>query len=274
MKNVLLAILLFGTVGTLSGCSAIQGVLSSIFGTEEQSYGLPVDFQDVIDNWQELGLPDLSDLADLPGLDSLPLLESLPGGIVYRGPVQHKINAGDKIPGTDITLLQTTEGGAEFDISGMRSVRVVGDSVDYDGEWPSLPGSTYNSRMRIYRVSDGSVRVAGVHQLAIPGINPVMTGERIRGDKLTFPFVTQVSTGSTIPGTTYGYGGSHDRGAIITGISEGDYPYRKMGDSIHWRGNLRPDVPVEYNIRTIHFDDKAIQVGGVVSVQLPTLAGE
>ncbi len=269
MKNIILSLLIFTAVLPMSGCNYVQDAFSSWFGNKEKPVEIPVDFQDLIDAWDELGLPDLGDIADLPGLDSLPLLSDMPGGIVYRGPLQRKLTAGNRIPGTDIVLLRTTDDGAEFEIAGLRSVRVSGDSLDFDGEWPSMPGTTYNSRLRIYKLGDGSVRVAGVHQLGIPDISPLETGVHVKGESMKFPFIAHVSAGDTISGTTYGYVGMHDRGAELFGIAAGDYPYRKPGDSIQWRGDLRPDVPVEYNVRTIHYDDNALQVGGVVSVSLP-----
>lgn len=275
MKHLLTVLMLVTISLFLVGCGMFQGIFAPETQSERrESPRLPTDMQGLLDTLDDLGLPDISGLADLPGLDALPLLESIPGGIVYRGPVQRKITAGNPIPGTDILLVRAGDDGAEFEITGLRSIRTVGDSLDFDGDWPGLPGVTYSARLRIYQVGDGRVRIAGVHQLGIPDIQPQQAEIDLPSQGLKFPFTTRVKTGETVAGTTYGYAGTHERGAELSGLAAGDYPYRKVGDSIRWRGYLRPDVPVEYNIRALYFDAGAAQVGGVVSVLLPMSEGE
>ena len=215
-----------------------------------------------------------SALPDLPQLDSLPLLESVPGGIVLRGPVQRTIAVGEPVPGTDILLTDTDENEAVFEIAGLRSVRRIGDSLDYDGEWPGLEGVTYSTRLRIYQVGNDRVRIAGVQQIGIPDIEPRLAESDADGIDLKFPFFAGVGVEELIPGTTYGFAGVDERGADLSGTARDEYPYRKMGDSILWRGELRRDIPVEYSLRAIHYDGSALQVGGVVTVRLPVQDGD
>jgi hypothetical protein len=275
MKHICAVVLLLGLIGLLAGCSMIEQLFAPETPSEQrEAPSLPTDLRGMLDTLGDLGLPDVSGLADLPGLESLPLLESIPGGIVYRGPVQRKVTAGNRVPGTDVLLVRTGDDGAEFEIGGLRSVRVVGDSLDFDGDWPEMPGVTYSARLRIYQVGSGQVRIAGVHQLGIPNIQPSVADSDLPSRGLKFPFTSRVTVGETIPGTTFGYAGVHERGAELSGLAAGEYPYRKVGDSIRWRGYLRPDIPVEYNVRALFFDDGAIQVGGVVSVMLPMSDGE
>ncbi len=221
----------------------------------------------------DLGLPDLSDLADLPGLDSLPLGAAPPGSIVYRGPIERRVTAGNLVPGTDFYLVGTDGESAQFTVIGLTSVRTVGDSIDYDGPLPGVPGAEYSARLRIYRVSDGRVRVAGVHQLTIDGINAQQGEAGVHAQEMKFPFTAHVSAGSNIPGTTYGYIGENERGAELSGLPADAYPYRKVGDSVSWTGKLRPDIGVEYNVRVLFYDQKSAQVGGVVTVSLPMEGG-
>ena len=61
-----------------------------------------------------------------------------------------------------------------------------------------------------------------------------------------------------------------ERGGQITGLPEGDYPFLKIGDSISWKGYLRSDIPIEYNLRMIYYDANRAQVGGIVTLALPS----
>jgi hypothetical protein len=231
--------------------------------------GLPSEIEQLPGLLNELGLPDLSQIAGLPDLSDLPLTTTPPGGMIFNGPIERGLNVGDRVPGTDIQLVGVSDAGAEFDMAGMRSVRVAGDSLDYDGPWPSLPGATYNLRLRIYRVGDQSVRAAGVHQLTVQGVQPVQTNAGVSNATLRFPFTTGASVGETFAGTTYTYLGEDERGAQIGGLPQGDYPYRKVGDSLPWAGDLRPDIKAEYNLRILMYNETGARVGGTVKLGLP-----
>ncbi len=220
-------------------------------------------------DWNALQLPDLSGIAGLPQLEDLPLRAAPPGGIVFNGPTERRLRAGDRIPGTDIRLLSVDENGAEFAIAGLRSRRLIGDSLDYDGAWAGAAGVEYNLRMRLYRVGDNAVRAAGVHQFVIPDIQPIETGQTVDEQTVRLPVTLSTSTGSTFPGLTFGYGGSDERGAIITGLPQDEYPYRKVGDSLTWRGTLRADIPAEYGVRMLPYTDSRGQLGGIVKLRLP-----
>lgn len=231
--------------------------------------GLPSDLSDLPGVLQDLGLPDLSDILGLPGEDSLPSLNQQPGGIVFRGPSEKRINIGAQIPGTDIVLVHIGEDGAEFEIDGMRSVRTIGDSLDFDGPWPGMEGVDYSLRLRIYRIADDFVRAAGVHQLEILNIQPVRASVELREPVLKFAFSSGVNTNENIDGITYGYAGQDDRGGRLSGLDGGEYPYRKIGDSIRWEGLLRPDIPAQYSVRMLYYGPESARVGGVVKLSLP-----
>lgn len=217
----------------------------------------------------ELGLPDLSQVADLPQLADLPVSQAPAGGIVYNGPTEYRVAVGDFVPGTDIQLLSISDGDAEFSIAGMRSQRRPGDSLDFDGGWPGLPGTSYNLRTRIYRIGSDAIRAAGVHQLAIENITPIEGRYAPGNHTVRFPFSAGSTVGQTFSGMTFGYSGSHERGGEISGLPQGDYPYRKVGDSIQWRGQLRNDVPVEYAVRMLSYGESSARIGGVVTLSLP-----
>jgi len=232
--------------------------------------GIPESLRDLPDLLGQLGLPDLSTIPNLPQLEDLPGMQTPPGAIVYNGPTERSIAIDDRLPGTDIVLISVSPTGAEFQIAGMRSVRAIGDSLDFDGAWPGANGVDYNLRMRIYYISDSYVRVAGVHRFVVHNVQPVEGNVTLTSNTMKFPFTVSVNTGGTIAGTTLGYAGQDDRGGQITGIPTGDYPYRKVGDSIVWKGQIRADIPAEYNIRMLYYDANGARVGGIVTLVIPS----
>lgn len=231
--------------------------------------GIPDSLRNLPDVINDLGLPDLSQIANLPALEDLPALQTPPGAISYNGPTEWPLNVGEGIPGTDIVLTGVTDAGAEFQIAGMRSLRQMGDSLDFDGDLPSIGGVTYNLRLRIYYIGNNSIRAAGVQRILIRDIQPQKADVALGGRTIKLPFTVNVSTGGTIAGTTLGYGGEEERGGRITGLPEGDYPFLKIGDSISWKGYVRADIPVDYQLRMLYYDANQAQVGGIVTIALP-----
>ncbi len=221
------------------------------------------------DAWRDLGLPDLSGIPNLPGLEALPGLQAPPGGIVFSGPSERRIGLGERLPGTDIELVGVSEQGAEFRIAGLVSMRAVGDSLDYDGSWPGLAGAEYSARLRIYLVGDNSVRAGGVHRLVLRDIAPNMGAAGGGGQTIRFPYTGSASVGQDFSGLTYGYAGSDERGAQISGLPENSYPYFKVGDSLRWQGMLRGDIPAEYGLRMVYYDNAGARVAGTVTLTLP-----
>jgi hypothetical protein len=231
--------------------------------------GIPAGLEDLPNLARDLGLPDLSTISNLPALEDLPALQTPAGAISYSGPTEHSLAIGDRLPGTDIVLSAITDTGAEFQIAGMRSIRQLGDSLDFDGDWPGIGGVNYNARFRIYYVGSNSVRAAGVHRFVIRDIQPVEANVTVPSNAMKFPFTVNVSSGGQIAGTTLSYSGQDDRGGIITGLPANDYPFRKIGDSITWTGYVRNDLPVQYDIRMLYYDASRAQVGGIVTIALP-----
>jgi len=264
---------MFVLAALVAGCSLPAPSLAPSEG-EQGGLRLPADMGELAGMLKDLGLPELGELADLPGLDSLPTAEVVAGGIVFRGPVERKVTAGSYVPGTDLYLTRSGEGGAEFEVLGMRSVRTIGDSLDFDGPWPGLQGVEYNARLRIYQVGEGQVRAAGVHQLKITGVSPQKSDIAVIGQGLKFPYTAHVSAGGTIPGTTLSYVGDSERGAEFGGLEADEFPYRKVGDSVRWEGNLRSDIAAEFSLRVLYYDGQRAQVGGIVTVAAPMSGGE
>lgn len=231
---------------------------------------IPENLRDLPGVINDLGLPDLSQVANLPSLEDLPAFQTPAGAIAYNGPTEHSLQVGQQLPGTDIVLTAITEDSAEFQIAGMRSLRTLGDSLDFDGTWPGIGGIDYNARFRIYYVGSSSVRVAGVHRIVIRDVQPVEADVNLNGQNtMKFPYTVNVGLNEQIAGTTLGYAGEAERGAQISGLPDGDYPFHKIGDSITWKGFIRADVPVSYNIRVLYYDAGRAQIGGIVTIALP-----
>lgn len=241
---------------------------------------LPVEIPGVPTDWQELegllgewGIPDLSELGNVPGLEALGRLQTPEGGIAFQGPLELGLTPGQAIPGTDIRFVAVESGAdvAQFEIAGLHAPRRLGDSLDYDGEWPGASGVTYHLRLRIYQISSGQVRAAGVQRVVIENISPRAADVDVEasGHTLRFPHTAIAAAGATFAGTTLSYSGSDARGATLSGLPEGEYPYRKLGDSVEWEGMLTPNIPVVYHLRLLYYQEANATVGGVVIISLP-----
>lgn len=256
----------------LAGCGLIPlpDSLPVDPGKLEQLPGVPSNMDEVQDLMRDLGLPDLSRLADVPGLESLPQLSVPPGAIVFQGPLDQAIDPGERVPGSDIELVDITGDTAIFRIAGLRAERQIGDSLDYDGDWPNLDGVSYSLRLRVYRVNNDQVRAAGVHRLTIANASPQAADVDLGNDAMRFPYTVSAVPDALFSGLTFGYGGLDDRGAVLTGLGSDDYPYRKLGDSVNWQGYVRADLPVEYHLRMLYYQEDSARVGGVVLISLPS----
>lgn len=268
VRTILLIVLLLITL-SLNACSTPELPTMPDLSQFPQLPGIPESLRDIPDLLGQLGLPDLSSIPNLPQIEDLPGLQTPPGAIVFNGPTERRLNIGDHLPGTDITLTNVTADGAEFQIAGLRSVRAMGDSLDFDGAWPTANGVDYNLRMRIYYIGDSYVRAAGVHRFVVHNAQPQQANVTPGGNTTKFPFTVGVNQGGTIAGTTLGYAGMEDRGGQISGLAEGEYPFRKIGDSIQWKGYVRADIPAEFNIRMLYYDANGARVGGVVTLAIP-----
>jgi len=218
---------------------------------------------------EDLGLPDISQIANLPQIDDLPAMQSPPGAIIFNGPTEFRLRPGETVPGTDIQFIAVTDEGAEFSIANLRSIRTIGDSLDFDGNWPGIDGVTFNLRTRIYRIGNNSIRAAGVHQLTVERISPAAANVEMGSHTTRFLYSSGAASGERFNGMTLGYAGTDARGGELFGLAPGDYPYRKVGDSIAWQGQLRADIPVEYAARMLLYGETSARIGGVVKVSLP-----
>jgi hypothetical protein len=143
--------------------------------------------------------------------------------------------------------------------------------LDFDGAWPGTSGVSYQVRLRLYQISNGEVRAAGVQRIVVENIAPQVAAVTPLTTfyELSFPHSVTSHVGQPFAGMTLGYRGQEARGAILTGLPEGDYPYRKLGDSVEWAGLLTPNIPVVYHLRMLYYQEANATVGGVVVLSLP-----
>ena len=238
--------------------------------------GVPRDWGELQGLMDELGIPDLSELSNVPGLEDFGGLQTPAGAIAFQGPTEMALTVGLTIPGTDMRVMAAEPGAdvIQVEIAGLRAPRRVGDSLDFDGAWPGINGVTYHLRLRVYQFGAGQWRAAGVQRLVIDNVAPQATsgsvgGTNAGGHQLRFPHTVTTAPGSLFAGMTLGYSGQDDRGAILSGLPEGEYPYRKLGDSVEWAGMLTPNIPVVYHLRMVYYQNANATVGGVVIVTLP-----
>jgi len=198
-------------------------------------------------------------------LACLPWQPSPQGALVYAGPSEQSIPAGDFLPGTEIQYVRMTEEGAELLIEGQRAVKKKGDSLDWDGH--PLPGVTLTLRQRIVWFTEEKLHVAGAARLTIrePQPTPISFPEDLPVI-YKLPVSYNVKRGERIPGTTIGYVGSTEKGAELDGI-EG-YPYRRIADSILWEGKLLEGAFLKLTIRVAFFNDEQLQVVGLATIGL------
>jgi len=77
-------------------------------------------------------------------------------------------------------------------------------------------------------------------------------------------FEREIPAGQALPGTDIKYLGKTDQGAQMS--IGGQAALKRTLDSLTWRGEPVPGVSVDYNLRIISFDDKALQTAGTAKV--------
>lgn len=187
------------------------------------------------------------------------------GRLVYAGPTEVRLRAGETLAPTDIVFVGVTDGRGQFIIDGMRATRQIGDSLDWDGE--PLPGVHLSLRLRVVWYPGQEAQLAGTVRIEIDGAQAV-AGDVDEEAPISYrvPVTYRVARGAAIPGTTVIYNGESERGAELQGLNE--YPYRKIADSILWEGFLRPDVGLSVNLRVAYFSASSLEVAGVAIVVL------
>lgn len=181
-----------------------------------------------------------------------------PGTLSYEGPQAYTLKPGDLLPATDIRYVGRTSEGAEFSIGGQRAIKQKADSLFWSGA--AAAGVKLDLRLRVVWFTDQALYTAGTAKVTISDLAP-QPGTPAQGPlAYDLPVVYALPLHAAAPGTTLSYEGKATEGAQFGGV-EG-VPYRQMGDSVRWEGQVRSNVSLRLDVRVLQYDEGSARVGG------------
>ncbi|HAJ61245.1 MAG TPA: hypothetical protein DCP31_19960 [Cyanobacteria bacterium UBA8543] len=212
-------------------------------------------------------------------------IENLPKGqqlskntLLYQGPIEQTIPAGSFLSGTNIKYVGLTKDNtAEVSINGQRAFKRSTDSLDWTGS--PVKGVQVQLSDRILWLDQERLRLAGTIRLKVDNVTPKTGSVPKIPDKPTpslivykVPVIYRVKRGEAIPGTTLTYVGNTEKGAQLGGggLPKDEYPYRQVGDSIAWQGQLRSGVYLNLLARTVLYNEDSLNVTGLATIILST----
>ncbi len=190
---------------------------------------------------------------------------SRPGPLVYEGPYRVDLAVGEQLPGTNVRYLGVVPQGARVDIAGKQTIRLAGDSLEAEAQPHPTLAVRYN--LRIYAYDERALHAIGTVRVEIweaqPRLGPRPPQAAVR---FTAPVTYRVPRDGVIPGTSIVYRGKEGDRARLEGLP--GYPYRKIGDSILWAGQVHPMVHLNMTFRVLLIEDSWLTVAGTVEVWL------
>ncbi len=210
-------------------------------------------------------------------IDNLPINQRLPQGtLVYKGPIEQSIPAGSLVPGTDIEYVGLTNNKtAEVRLGGQRALKRQSDSLEWKGS--PVEGVTVQLSDRVLWFGEDRLQLAGTIRLNVNQATPKPASVPPITDQSTpnliaykLPIIYRVKRGEAIPGTTLTYVGKTQKGAQLAGLPKDEYPYRQIGDSISWQGQLRSKVYLDLVARTVLSNEDSLNVTGWATIILKT----
>lgn len=185
------------------------------------------------------------------------------GSLSFDGATEHGVRPGETIPGTNIRFVRDTGDGAEVTINDQRVIKKVGDSLDWKGT--VAPGVDVSMPQRIVLVSNDRLQTVGTVRVTVTGVSP-QPGPVPAGGRYTYKVASGASIrkGDRVPGTTLVYRGKTDEGAEFEGT--GDYPYRRLGDSVTWQGQIVPGVYLDTTLRVGAYTDDVVTLAGLATI--------
>lgn len=209
-----------------------------------------------------------------PGSESIQ--KNIQRTLVYKGPIEQSVPAGSFVPGTDIEYVGLTNNKtAEVRIGGQRALKRGSDSLEWKGS--PVEGVSMQLSDRVLWFGDDRLQLAGTIRLSVNQATPKPASVPQMIDQATpnwvaykLPIIYRVKRGETIPGTTLTYVGKTDKGAQLAGLPKDEYPYRQVGDSIAWQGQLRSKVYLDLVARTVVYNEDSLNVTGLATIILKT----
>lgn len=210
-------------------------------------------------------------------IEHLPIGQRLPKGtIAYRGPIEQTVPTGSSVSGTPIEYVGLTKDNtAEVHINGQRAFKRRSDSLNWAGS--PVEGVQVQLSDRVLWFGEKQLQLAGTIRLTVdnatpkPGSIPKIP-EKSNAKLLVYkvPVVYRIKVGETIPGTTLTYLRNTEQGAELGGLPKDEYPYRQVGDSMTWQGQLRSGVYLNLLARTVFYNDNSLNVTGIATIILAT----
>jgi hypothetical protein len=209
----------------------------------------------------------VDEFADEPTITPAPQQAS--DYLTYTSPTYNiSLSAGEIVPGTRLQYVGRAGEVYNVSIDGQPLTRQGGDSLPWQGVVAPGVFGKYNLRIT---PSFGieSLIAAGPVELII--LNPVPT--EVANLPLSIDSAYHytgvlvgeaVPVGQVIPGTTLIYAGETAQGASFSGTTQ--YPFRALGDSLVWLGQLRDNVYIRHNLRVITFDADRLRLGGTAEI--------
>ncbi|MEW5989068.1 MAG: hypothetical protein AB1791_20775 [Chloroflexota bacterium] len=176
------------------------------------------------------------------------------------------LDPGDTVPGTHLTYVGQRDDAYDVTIDGLTATKRSGDSFIWRGVIG--PGVVAKYNLRIGTAVRGRLLAAGPVELSVLSPTPVELSEIPLADNalhyqnIAVQYV--IPQGRAIPGTTLVYEGTAEEGVRLSGIN--GYPYRALGDSLIWIGQLREGSVIRYSLRVASVDEPGLQLVGTAEL--------
>lgn len=176
------------------------------------------------------------------------------------------LEPGDTIPGTHLTYVAQQGDAYDVTIDGLAATKRSGDSFIWRGVVG--PGVVARYNLRIGAAVLGRLLAAGQVELSVLSPQPVEMSEAPLSDAaLHYEGIAiqyLIPQGRAIPGASLVYEGQVEEGVKLSGIN--GYPYRALGDSLIWIGQLREGSIIRYSLRVASVDDRGLQLVGTAEL--------
>jgi hypothetical protein len=211
----------------------------------------------------------------IPGMgEETPPATGEPAGdqVIFIAPYRAVLDEGEGVPGARLEYVGQDDDGIHVRIDGEDAYKKTGDSFNWrgsalvDAAGSTAAGVELDFKLRVVGVVLDVFQAWG--EVDIIMSDPVPVAADLPEDApLVFTAAVanyKVAKGDIVPGTTYTYLGSSDKGAEFGGL-EG-YAYREVADSLDWSGQVRPNVYSDLSMRVSSIDDQEVSLLGTATV--------
>jgi len=209
-----------------------------------------------------LALASLACAIQVPRLNSETVPPATSSGdiLTFNIPVSLLIlEPGESIPYTQLSY-QGREGNLYLvRIDNQMAEKRVGDSVRWQGVIAPGVSALYNLRVAPSLQQD-NLLAGGSVEIGVFNPLPSENESDLSGREDYIHFGNVFVDYKNIPGTTIVFEAKREEEAEFSGVS--GYPYRAVGDSLAWRGQIRENISVNYSLRIVSINDNELRVIG------------